>query len=334
MDLRTVIEWAGQASVPGTAANTKLVEGLRPLLFGDSSVAVRNPTSSRDNGVAPALTRVLLCSTTASEPTSEFCVKLYPRSADGIASMRRHEILLRELSNTVPVPQVIEAIPSGDRLGFPALITTTIGDPLDQMMHELPADARANAVKDFGTVIATLHQRDLNRFPIERDYDPGNLLSVWREDSVWYRNNAHRAQGHSNLVVEAADILATREDVPRTGSLIHRDLTPYNVVLMGDEFVGIVDWDHAGVSAAQEDVAKAVIGLLIISSVSCDERLQLAAGFLSAYASGSDVSPSELLEHCVPFALDTILDWVIGIKNAPRDELVWATRQIVERNCI
>jgi hypothetical protein len=56
--------------------------------------------------------------------------------------------------------------------------------------------------------------------------------------------------------------------------------------------------------------------------------------FVKAYASGLGLSSSELGEQCIPFALDTVLDWVIGIKNAPQDELVWATRQIVERNYI
>ena len=334
MDLRTVTEWAGQAGSPGTPANAKIADGLGPLLPSDSSVTVRNPTSSRDNGVAPALTRVLLCDTTTPEGRKEFCVKLYPDSADGVSSMHRHESLLRELGDAIPVPRVIEAVPSGDRFGFPALITTVIGYPLDEKMHDVPADAGATIIADLGNAIATLHQYDLDNLSIEGDYDPGKLLNVWREDAAWYRDNAHTAQEYTDLVIEAAAILAAREEMPRHGRLIHRDLTPYNVVMVENRFGGIVDWDHAGIAAPQEDVAKAVIGLLIMSSVPYGQRLQIAGEFVRVYASAVRRSAFEFFEQCVPFALDTILDWIIGIKNAPRDELAWATRQILERNGI
>lgn len=333
MDLGTVIEWAGQASIAGTPANIKVMDGLGPFIPIGSSVALVNPTSSRDNGVAPALTCVLLCTATVREGRNQFCVKFYPDSTSGLASMRRHESLLRKIGDTLPVPQVIEVLPSGAQLGFPALITTAIGDPLGEELRHLPLLTQAEIMRDLAAAVSELHQSDHTRFGMDKGHDRARVLASWREDSAWYRDNAWRAEGAADLVVQAAAILAERDDVPQDACLIHRDLTPYNVVVSDGVFAGIVDWDHAGVAAAQEEVAKAVIGLLIISGIPCDERLLLTAEFLRAYASSLRLSSAEFFEQCVPFAFDTILDWVIGIKNAPRDQLVWAMQQIVERNC-
>jgi len=159
-DLTTAIEWAGQAAVPGPPANEKVLEGLKSFLPSETPVAISNPTSSRDNAVSPALTRVLLCRTTAGAAAKTLCVKFYSDSKAGAANIHRHECLLRKLHGVVPVPEVIAAVPSGDRFGFPVLITTAIGDPLDEQVGCLSPSARAEIISDFAAAIATLHRSD------------------------------------------------------------------------------------------------------------------------------------------------------------------------------
>jgi len=187
---------------------------------------------------------------------------------------------------------------------------------------------------DFAEAVLRLHRCPLGGLPIERAYDPDEIRQEWQRDAIWYADSSSRAGGAAVLVSEAASVLAACRDTPDNGCLVHRDLTPHNVLTADGQIVAIVGWDHAGVSAPYEDVGKVLVGLLGALSILYSARLEAACEFLRIYAQGIHRSTVELHNRCLPFALDTLLDWVIGIKNAPRDDLVWATEQILAGNDI
>jgi len=70
---------------------------------------------------------------------------------------------------------------------------------------------------------------------------------------------------------------------------------------------------------------------MIVSSLRPEEKGLLAREFLAAYARESGFSREVLFEESLPFALNLLGDWLVGGKNAPRDELAWATQELTER---
>jgi len=327
MDLTHAIHWAGQAAVRGSDANRIVLAGLRSLLKTTGQVSITNPLSSARDGVTPDLTRALLC----NDGTQRFCVKLYPSCPEGEAALCRHALILSSLKDTLPVPDVVQLLPEADPFGFPALVTTASGRTLDHELPELSAVAQEAIMVNTAVAVAALHNCDPGGLPIDTTYDPDSVLSLWREDAEWYVKNADRAGEAADLVRRGASELARHSKAPPRGSVAHLDLTPYNILAENGAVI-LVDWDHAGFAAPHEDVGKMLIGLLGMLSLPRVSRLPLARAFLDAYSRETSCSREELFIHSVPFALDTILDWVVGGKNAPREELSWATERILKRD--
>lgn len=334
MDLTDVIQWAGRAAIPGTDANSIVSAGLRSILKAQGHCSITNPVSSARDGTTPDLTRVLLCEVQTEHETQRLCVKLYPCSPEGVAALHTHALLLSRLKNTVPVPEVVAVFAGADEFGFPALVTTASGRPLHHELPVLSAVSREAIVANVAEAVCDLHDSDLHDLPVGPAYDPHSLLDLWQEDARWYEDNADRAGRFADLVRRGASVLAGFRDVPPDGSLVHRDLTPDNILAENGAFVAIVDWDHAGFSAPQEDVGKIIIGLLGMLPLPRSLRLPLARVFLDTYRRRRSLSTEELFLQSVPFALDTLLDWVIGGKNAPREELSWAAEQILRKDGI
>lgn len=333
MDLTDVIEWAGRATIPGTEANSIVLAGLRSIFKAQGEGSITNPVSSPRDGATPDLTRVLLCSAQTEHGTQRFCVKLYPCSPEGEAALHTHALLLSRLRNTVPVPEVVAVFAGADQFGFPALVTTAAGQPLDHGLQELPALSRDAIIVRVAEAVAVLHDSDPRDLCMDAQYDADSILNGWQEDARWYEEHAERAGKAADLVREAASVLAGHSGVPPCGSVLHRDLTPHNI-LTENGAIALADWDHAGFSAPQEDVGKIIIGLLGMLSLPRSLRLPLARVFLDTYSQKRSLSAEELFLQSVPFALDTLLDWVVGGKNAPREELSWALEQILKKECI
>ena len=329
MDLTDVIQWAGRAAIPGTDANSTVLAGLRSILNVTGGVTATNPLSSARDGITPDLTRVLLCGVRTEHGTQRFCVKFYPSCPEGKKALHSHALLLSRLKNTVPVPEVVAVFAGADQFGFPALVTTAAGRPLDHGLQELPALSRDAIMVRIAEAVAVLHDSDPRDLCIYAQYDSSSILSGWQEDAGWYEENAERAGKAADLVREAASVLAGHSGVPPCGSVLHRDLTPHNI-LAANGAIALVDWDHAGFSAPQEDVGKIIIGLLGMLVLPRSLRLPLARVFLDTYSRRRSLSTEELFSQSVPFALDTLLDWVVGGKNAPREELSWALQQILK----
>lgn len=334
MDLTDQIRWAGRATISGTDANRIVLAGLRSIINASGTVNITNPVSSARDGTTPDLTRVLLCEVQTKNGTQRFCVKLYPSCSEGIAALQRHARLLSCLQNVVSVPRVVEVLLEPDLFGFPALVTTAPGQPMDQELRGRSAASRETMAASIAQAVVAVHERDPGDLGIDLTYDPHSVLSTWQEDVEWYEKNAERAGKAADLVRRGASVLAAFLDVPPSASVVHRDLTPNNILADNGTFVAIVDWDHAGLSAPQEDIGKALIGLLGMLTLPRAVRLPLARAFVDAYSRRRSLSADELFAQSVPFALDTILDWVVGGKNAPREELSWATEQIMDRRCI
>jgi len=331
--LTEAIRWAGQAAAHGTDANNVVQAGLRSIIRSTGEIGITNPISSARDGVKPDLTRVLLCCMQDGEKTQHVCVKLYPLSDSGQAALDAHARLLLGLKDIVPVPDVLKVLPECDAFGFPALVTTACGQPLNVAMRHASADLQRQMVTRVAEAISALHACDPRKLCVDSPYDPDSLCGQWQEDAMWYREHAAEAGRYANLVLRGAARLAERFDVQPIGAFLHRDLTPYNILARGSSVV-LVDWDHAGFSAPQEDVGKTLIGLLSMLSIPRSVRLQLAWTFLGVYSHLRSLPTAELMSQSLPFALDTLLDWVVGGKNAPQEELSWATEQILTNDCI
>ena len=325
------IRWAGQAAIHGTGANRIVLAGLRSILAVRGDISIRNPVSSARDGATPDLTRVLLCDVQTRDHTEQFCIKLYPSCHEGKIALHRHALVLSRLKNVLPVPDVIEELAGPDLFGFPALVTTALGRPLDEEFQELAPISREAITAGLAEAVATLHHLNPDGLPVDPEYCPQSVLQLWAEDAEWYEQNAGEAREFAGLVTRGASVLAECRKAPSCDSVVHRDLTPNNVLAKNGAFAAIVDWDHIGFSAPQEDVGKALIGLLGMLSLPRSSRLPLARTFLDAYCLRESLSAEELLTQSVPFALDTLLDWVVGGKNAPRAELSWAVEQILEQ---
>ena len=333
MDLTDVIQFAGRATIRGTDANGIVLAGLRSILNVTGGVTVTNPLSSARDGITPDLTRVLLCDLQTEHGTQRFCVKLYPSCPEGKRALHTHTLLLSRLKNTVPVPDVVAVFAEADQFGFPALVTTAVGQPLDHELRDIPALSRDAIMVRIAEAVAVLHDSDPRDLCIDAQYDTDSILNGWQEDARWYEENAERAGRAADLVRKGASVLAGHSGVPLCGSVLHRDLTPHNI-LTENGAIALVDWDHAGFSVPQEDVGKIIIGLLGMLSLPRSLRLPLARVFLDTYSRRRSLSAEELFSQSVPFALDTLLDWVVGGKNAPREELSWALEQILKKECI
>lgn len=333
MDLRPEVEWAGQAATPGTRASQVAQSALQQLC-PHQRWTLTNPGSATADASSPAPTPVVIASGAGERPSTGLCIKLYPNNDRGVRHMRRHGRLLEGLHGVILVPKVVDTVSSADRFGFPALITTAIGDPLADLIHRVPVDDRTAIVERYAAATAHLHRVDPDRFPISKRYEKPKLLAQWREDSEEYLRKSAKAQGAAELVVTAARALAACDHAPDGASLVHRDLIPQNVMMSSGTFSGIVDWDHAIRAPAEEDVALAIVGLLILSSTPPPERIRLCRVFLRAYADELKAHEERLFAACVPFALTVLLDWLVGGKNAPRQVLAWAVERFLTRSLV
>jgi Ser/Thr protein kinase RdoA (MazF antagonist) len=320
MDLTAAIQYAGQAARPGTPAHTSVQSGLQSILQTDDEFAITNPVSSARDGLSPDLTRVLLCHL----PARSVCLKLYPASLQGRKELEKHAGLLSKLQPHLPVPAVIGVYHSSSPFGFSALVTSVNGRPLDHELSQHGEVARTAIVASAARALATLHHLPAEALGVDPSYEPGAVVRTWQWDAGWYLKHADSAGDAAKLIRKAAAVLAGYTQAPVKACVLHRDLTPYNLLAEGGQFTAIVDWDHVGFSPLQEDVGKALIGLLGMLSIPRPSRLRLARAFLDAYAQAAALPAEELYQQSVPFALDTILDWIIGDKNAPREELAWA----------
>jgi aminoglycoside phosphotransferase (APT) family kinase protein len=148
-------------------------------------------------------------------------------------------------------------------------------------------------------------------------------------DARWYVEHAPGANAEArNLVLRGAEVLANAEISVRTPTLCHSDLVASNIMIQDGRLSGFIDWDYAEVGPPELDLGSCMLGILVSVPIPRPERLRLLQAMLTRYGSQAETMP-------LLFALDVLLDWVIGGKNAPMDDLIWAlsgiTRAIEEK---
>jgi hypothetical protein len=233
------------------------------------------------------------------------------------------------INSYVLVSVVLDVYFDADPLGFPALITTATGRPLNRELGEVGEAAHPAIVTNLARAVATLRGLTTEKLDISQSYDPTSIVCAWQCDAEWHRNPADQAGTTSGLVRRGASYPASHDRVPSSACVLHRDLSPYDVLAEGDAFAAPVGWDSVGFSACQEDVGKALAGLLGMLAIAHKKRTSLASTLLHTYAQASSVPGDEPYRQSVPFALDTMLDWMVGGKSAPRDGFAPATEQIM-----
>ena len=323
------VDWARESMTPGTPAWIRVREGISQLLGGVGGIELENPTSGLDDGRNPASSSVLLVTFPSSPAAGRYAIKFSDESPEAIDRLKRQVRILKALWGRTPVPAVIAAELDSEQFGLPALVTTADGTPLIDEYPRLSETARTGIVRQLAGIVRSIHLTPLEALGIGDALSAAEIQTGWREDALWYRRNASRAGQFAPQVEEWAGVLENQQPAPGEACLVHRDIHPYNVLVRGEEVVAVVDWDFAGVSSPYEDVAKAAIGLLTMMNAPREEKSNLARSFVHAYAAESASDEALLRARLKPFALDTLLDWIVGGKNAPRSELVWAAVQML-----
>jgi aminoglycoside phosphotransferase len=322
------VAYASSAVCEGSEARSCLTATLTDLGFKGVRL-LSNPTSGRDDGVTPTRTPVVICEDTRGD---RVCVKFYEDSDTGRDRLRSHAKCLSSLQGAIPAPEVIAIEEDGARLGLPALITTCIGDPLDHAIADVTGSLRIRLTEDIAECVATLRRlntADLGLRQVSAEELGESVTQMFRTDAEEYlAGTACCDEVTARLVRQGAEMLATHSFGPQRLCLAHRDLTGPNIMVRNQSFSGLVDWDHASIDPPARDVGSCIAGLLVTLPIPEAERVEIAGHFLQHWQQVTD-GGDETRNTALLFALDALLDWLLGRKNAPRGELVWATSLVL-----
>ncbi|MDU0290114.1 aminoglycoside phosphotransferase family protein [Saccharothrix longispora] len=144
--------------------------------------------------------------------------------------------------HALPTPRVLAADVDGAEAGSPALLTTALPG-----RSAMPPDPPAARLRALGAAAAALHE-------VVADPLPGLPLRRWPMDGPGGGFARVRDAVGSALVAEA---VAREDRLPAPVGptvLVHADLWLGNVLWVGDEVSGVVDWECAGVGAPGVDL--------------------------------------------------------------------------------
>jgi len=319
------VEWARESSCPGTRAFRLVESGLRLVDAGVSVKRIEHMTSGRDDGATPTATAVILCAFQTVGGESRWAVKFYEGSADGTRKLMRHACVLRGLAGHLPVPGIIQVFESGDVFGLPVLITTAGGCTLCTESETASADSLGKWVETLADAMSSLHAVEPASLGLEMKDESAMAKEagrMFRDDAAWYANHASAVrQEFRRILHEGVGILSSAEAARDRACICHRDLTAYNVTIHDSRVHAIIDWDHCGAALASEDVAKAMLGFLVTLKCPWEGRASLVSRFLKRYSDNAALDLSTLIVNAVPYFLDAGMDWLVGGKNAPPEEL-------------
>ena len=327
--MTTHVDYAGLVLRAGSDARRRLLAWLTEYGFGDAR-RLWNPTSGRDDEVTPTRTAVVICE---DERGRRLCVKFYEDSEQGRAGLQWHAKCLSTVSGAVPVPEVIAAEYGADTFGLPALVMTYVGEPLDRAISTLSDRQRVALAEGVADSLAVLSCLDLrpSGIPVpDADGLRRQVAAKFAHDVRWYVEHARAADEQvRRLVLRGAGILAEADIPVSAASLCHSDLVASNITVRDGLLSGLIDWDYAEVGPAALDVGSAMLGLLVTIAIPRDERLQMLAAMLARCQSHAESCDESTETMALVFALDALLDWTIGGKDAPRDDLIWATSGVI-----
>jgi aminoglycoside phosphotransferase (APT) family kinase protein len=166
---------------------------------------------------------------------------------------REWGVVLRVGQDPVPLHTEVAALTLARRQGVPAprvVATALDGDPPAVLAEQLagsstiPTDRPAARLRALGAAAAALHAIPLT---------PGPALPRRDRPISGADFAALRRAQPTDLLTEAERAIADRP-VPGAEVFVHGDLWQGNALWVGDDLVGLVDWDCAGAGPAGVDI--------------------------------------------------------------------------------
>ncbi|WP_318616093.1 aminoglycoside phosphotransferase family protein [Sporosarcina sp. YIM B06819] len=168
--------------------------------------------------------------------------------------------LRKASASGLPAPLLIAFDETGEASGLPSILMTKVGGQVEL----LPSDF-VKWTDGLAKILAMIHRVEADDFSwkyASYTHRDAVQLPEWTKKSAVWQSAFERLQGK---------MPAFRE------TFIHRDFHPANVLWLGDEVSGVVDWPNACIGPAGIDVGHCRVNLALLYSV------EVADLFLEAY---------------------------------------------------
>ena len=167
---------------------------------------------------------------------------------------RRVEVaVLRALADTdVPSPTLRWADVDGTRLGRPALVMDLAPGTCDNYVlnGSRPLEQRVELAHRLYDLMSMIHSLDVARVPLD---DPGPKAALAAVDHWDAELRKVQLEPEPELELVFAWLSAHAPVSERT-TLVHGDFKPGNVLLDGDEWTAVLDWETAHLGDPHEDL--------------------------------------------------------------------------------
>ncbi len=252
----------------GTLARAQLTAMIQEAIPGGSLLAIRQMRQG-----SSALAREVIVSA-GTRGRRRLILRCFPVEWQGSPreKVERERIALAALSGSrLPVPEVLWTDPSGERLGYPALLQTRLPGRVSWRRAAGPRAAHA-----MGRVLAGIHAVG---WPIGLPHARAWVRRTMQSEPArreWLR--AHRrAEAIATVITRAQNRVMQRPSV-----LSHGDFNAGNVLWSGNELSGVVDWETAELAPAASDVGACRFDSAVTGGP------DMAEGFLAGYGSEVD----------------------------------------------
>lgn len=209
--------------------------------------------------------------------------------------------LERVASNSLPVPVYIPG--AGRKSVFECgdftvtAVNHVTGECLDQLNRtQLEKVAQAAAI---------LHKIDCEGLPSRKTWwSEGQLEQSLRKTQPHFEAEHDRLAMRVESLTEFLDT-----DLPK--SIVHGDLSRYNLMFSGDELVALLDWEEVNVSSSILDLAYMAVSHCFPDGRFSDPTFR---ALIHAYDGTRRLEPSEryYLNPAAHFVVCTILAWVLA----------------------
>jgi aminoglycoside phosphotransferase (APT) family kinase protein len=167
---------------------------------------------------------------------------------------RRVEVaVLRALAGTdVPAPTLRWFDLEGTRLGRPSLVMDLATGTCDNFVlnRSRPLDERVDLAHRLYDLLSAIHRLDVARFPLD---DPGSKAALAALDH--WEGELRRVQLEPEPeLAYVFEWLRARAPVNERTTLVHGDFKPGNVLLEGDTWTAVLDWETAHLGDPHEDL--------------------------------------------------------------------------------
>ena len=174
----------------------------------------------------------------------------------------RHEAasLRKATVGELPAPSLIAFDETGEASGLPSIVMTKV----EGRVELLPSDF-GKWTNELAKILVAIHRVEAADF-------------AWEYASYTHRDAVQLPEWTKKPVVWQAVFERLRGEIPAFHeTFIHRDFHPTNVLWLGDEVSGVVDWPNACRGPAGIDVGHCRVNLALLYSV------EVADLFLEAY---------------------------------------------------